>query len=101
MKTFILKVKGYSMVESAILDGDFVICEQTDDLRDGDIVAALVKSGSFMTLRKYFREGEYVRLCHRHPGEDSVITVPFDDLEVLGKMVGLLRGRVGTAGEIS
>ena len=60
--SFVLQVKGSSMIEDHIMDGDFVVCEQTQVANAGDIVVALVR-GDEATLKRFYREG---------PGENSI-----------------------------
>lgn len=54
-RSYVLQVKGESMIDEGILDGDFVIIEETNEARNGDIVVAMINNG-IVTLKKYFKE---------------------------------------------
>ena len=60
-KSYVLQVKGQSMVNDGILDGDFVVIEETSEAHDGDIVVAMIENG-VVTLKRFFREKDRVRL---------------------------------------
>ncbi len=87
--SYVLQVKGDSMIESGILDGDYVIIEQQNYASDGDIVVALLDSG-LATLKKYFREPERIRL---EPANSSMepIYVNVGEMQVQGKCTGVIR----------
>lgn len=88
-KTFVLEVRGDSMIDEAIRDGDFVLIEERPRVKDGDLVVALLDGGD-ATLKKYFREGERVRLQPANP-EMKPIVVPGQDVRVQGVVIGVLR----------
>ena len=85
---YVLRVTGDSMIDEGIHDGDFVVVQQQSEASVGDMVVALV--GDEATLKRYFPEGERVRLqpsaAHMQP-----IWVPARDLQVQGIVVGLMR----------
>lgn len=87
--TYALQVRGESMIEDHICDGDFVLIERTNQARDGEVVVALV-NGSETTLKRIFREGETVRL---QPANSSMepIMVPASDIQVQGRLLAVLR----------
>ena len=88
--TYALQVRGESMVEDHICDGDFVFIERAETCRDGDIVVALV-NGSESTLKRFYREpGDRVRL---QPANSSMqpIYVPGASVAVQGKVLAVLR----------
>lgn len=87
--SYVLQVKGDSMIESGILDGDYVIIEQQNHASDGDIVVALLDSG-LATLKKYFREPSRIRL---EPANSSMepIYVNHGEVQVQGKCTGVIR----------
>jgi repressor LexA len=87
--SYVLQVKGDSMIESGILDGDYVIIEQQNHASDGDIVVALLDSG-LATLKKYFREPNRIRL---EPANSSMepIYVNIGEMQVQGKCTGVIR----------
>ena len=60
-RSYVLQVKGDSMVEEGILDGDYVVCEEVSEASNGDIVVALLENG-LATLKRFFRETTRVRL---------------------------------------
>jgi repressor LexA len=84
---FCLKVKGDSMIEDQIAEGDFVVVKQQSEARDGDIVVALVE-GQDATLKRFFREHGRIRL---EPANSSMQPIYVDDVEILGKVVGVIR----------
>ena len=86
-KCFALQVRGDSMKDAAILDGDFVICEETSDASNGDIVVALL-SNNFATLKRFFKEADHVRL---EPANSSMHPIITNEVTIQGKVVGVIR----------
>jgi len=88
-KRFVLKVRGESMIEDQIADGDFVICEQRNTARNGEIVVALTADGD-ATLKRYFKEGDQVRL---QPANSTMAPMmyPAGSVQVQGVCVGVVR----------
>lgn len=84
---YVLKVKGDSMIESLIADGDYVVIEQQDYARDGDIVVALLDDGS-ATLKEYHREKNYVRL---QPRNSQYKPIRVKHVVIQGKVLGVIR----------
>jgi repressor LexA len=86
---FVLQVKGESMKDEHIVDGDYVMVEKTNTARDGEIVVALVE-GSDATLKRIYREGPKIRL---QPSNASMapIMVPAKSVAVQGRVIGVLR----------
>lgn len=84
---YVLQVKGNSMIEDGILDGDYVVIEKTDQAIDGDIVVALVDD-NLATLKKFYRENGKVVL---RPANASMDPIYPDFLTIQGKCVGLVR----------
>ena len=86
---FVLQVRGDSMIEDQICDGDFVVVESRPEARDGETVVALV-GGDEATLKRFYREGRRVRL---QPANHTMkpIEVPASQVEVRGVVRGLLR----------
>jgi repressor LexA len=82
-------VRGDSMIEDHICDGDFVLIERTKTPRDGEIVVALV-DGSETTLKRIYREGEQIRL---QPANSTMepIRVPAGQVEIQGRVLAVLR----------
>ena len=88
--SYVLQVKGNSMLDDHILDGDFIVVEQTQVANHGEIVVALVR-GEEATLKRFYREsGNRIRLQPAN-SEMSPILVPAEDVKVQGRVVGVLR----------
>ncbi len=88
-EVYVLQVKGESMQDEHILDGDYVLVEKADAARDGDIVVALV-DGSDATLKRLYVEGGKVRLQPSNANMQPII-VPAGSVQVQGKVIGVLR----------
>ncbi|MBO5264503.1 MAG: transcriptional repressor LexA [Ruminococcus sp.] len=84
---FALKVRGESMINAGILDGDIVIVEQTPYAENNDIVVALVEHEE-ATVKRFFKENGHFRL---QPENDSMEPIILDEVEILGRVVGLKR----------
>ena len=88
--TYVLKVRGDSMIGEQIRDGDFVIVEKKETAENGEMVAALVNQ-SEVTLKKYFRQPDgNIRLEPSNPEMEPII-VPEKDVRVQGRVIGILR----------
>jgi repressor LexA len=83
---FLLRVRGESMQEAGIIEGDLVVVRSQDHAQDGDIVVALV--GEEATVKRFFQEADHVRL---QPENSSMEPIRSRDVRVLGKVVGLMR----------
>lgn len=86
-RVYVLQVRGDSMIEDHISDGDYVICEQTESARNGEIVVALLKNG-MATLKRYFKEATRIRL---EPANSLMSPIFATDVTIQGKVVGLIR----------
>ena len=86
---FLLKVRGESMVDEQIRDGDYVIVERRTDPRNGEVVVALLY-GEKATLKKFYRENEQIRLQPANPTMKPIL-VTEDQVAIQGVVVGLLR----------
>lgn len=84
--TFILRVRGDSMVEAGILDGDYVVVRQQPTARNGDIVVALLEDEA--TVKRFYREADRIRLQPENSALDPIYT---RDATILGKVVALFR----------
>jgi repressor LexA len=84
--TFMLKVKGDSMVNVGIYDGDLVMVEEANTARNNDIVVALIEDEA--TVKRYFKENGHYRL---QPENDFMEPIIVNELSILGKVVGLFR----------
>jgi repressor LexA len=86
---FVLKVKGESMVEEQVRDGDYVIVENRTEARNGEMVVALL-DGENATLKKFYREKTEIRLQPANPTMKAIY-VKDKELKIQGVVVGLLR----------
>ena len=83
---FVLRVKGDSMMNASILDGDLVVVKQQETAKNGEIVVARIEDEA--TVKRFFREKGHIRL---QPENDAFAPIISDDVHVLGKVVGVLR----------
>jgi len=88
-EVFAIEVRGESMQDEHILDGDYVLVEKTKTAHNGDIVVALVE-GTDATLKRLYREGENIRLQPSNARMKPII-VPAKDVQVQGRVIGVLR----------
>ena len=86
---YALEVKGDSMIEEGINDGDIVVIKETKTAVNGDIVVALVKD-SEATLKRFFYRGDAIALEAANPAYETKV-VPSDQVKVQGRLVGLIR----------
>jgi repressor LexA len=88
---FLLRVKGESMINAGILDGDILVVQRSQDARNGEIVVALVGDDEFAdeaTVKTFYREGSRVRL---QPENDSLEPIYADFVQILGTVTGVFR----------
>jgi repressor LexA len=88
---FLLRVRGESMIEAGILDGDVVIVKQTQEARNGEIVAVLAghdESADEATVKTFYREENRIRL---QPENSALQPIYADYVKILGKVVGVFR----------
>ncbi len=88
---FLLRVKGDSMVNAGILDGDFVVVRREQDARNGEIVVALAgddESLNEATVKRFFRDDGRVRL---QPENDALEPIYAEHVQILGKVIGVFR----------
>jgi len=86
-RSYVLQVKGDSMIEEGILDGDFVVIEEQNDVQNGDIVVALLENG-LATLKRFFKETTRIRL---EPANSTMKPIYATNVRVQGRVVGLIR----------
>lgn len=86
-KSYVLQVKGESMIEDGILDGDFVVVEETKDVRNGDIVIAMINNG-VVTLKRFFKEPGRVRL---EPANSTMQPIYAKDVTIQGRVTSVIR----------
>jgi repressor LexA len=83
---YILQVRGESMKNAGILEGDYVIVRPADDAGDGEIVVALI--GDEATVKRFFRESDHIRLQPENEAMEPILTT---EAKVLGRVVGVFR----------
>jgi repressor LexA len=88
-ETYVLRVRGSSMIDEQIRDGDFVIVEDRKSAENGEMVIALV-GGNDVTLKKFYREPNQIRLQPANPAMTPIM-VPPDQVQIQGVVVGVLR----------
>lgn len=88
-EVFVLEVRGDSMQDEHIVDGDYVLVERTKTAHNGEIVVALV-DGADATLKRFYREGDKIRLQPSNVNMQPII-VPAAAVELQGKVIGVLR----------
>lgn len=85
-QTFMLRVKGESMINAGIYDGDLILVEQKKTARDGDIVVALIDDSA--TVKTFYKEKNRIRL---QPENDTMAPIFADKVTIIGKVIGLFR----------
>ncbi len=88
-EVFVLEVRGDSMQDEAILNGDYVLVERAKTAHNGEIVVALV-DGTDATLKRFYREGDNIRLQPSNAAMKPII-VPAATVQIQGKVIGVLR----------
>lgn len=86
-RVYVLQVRGDSMIEEQIRDGDYVVIEQAEEAKNGDIVVALLDNG-MATLKRFFKEATRIRL---EPANSKMSPIFVKNVRVQGKVVGLIR----------
>lgn len=86
-RSYVLQVKGDSMIEEGILDGDYVIIEEQTIAKDGEIVVALLENG-LATLKRFYKEPTRIRL---EPANAAMAPIYATDVKIQGKCVGVIR----------
>ena len=85
-EAFMLRVKGESMINAGIFNGDQIIVAQQDTAENGDIIVALMDDSA--TVKRFYREDDHVRL---QPENDTMEPIITTDVQILGKVIGLVR----------
>jgi repressor LexA len=85
---FVLEVKGFSMQEEGILEGDFIVVRKQSAAERGETVVALINNEA--TVKRYYRNNDHVELRPAHKGMESIL-VREGDLRIEGKVVGVVR----------
>jgi repressor LexA len=84
---YILKVRGDSMIDAHITDGDYVVIRPQETARNGDIVVAQVEENA-VTLKRFFKEQGRIRL---QPANESYEPMYYQDVRIQGKLIGVIR----------
>ena len=85
-QTFMLKVKGESMINAGIFNGDLLVVEQTSVARNGEIIVALIDDSA--TVKTFYKEKDHIRL---QPENDAMDPIIVKDVTILGRVIGLYR----------
>lgn len=85
-QTFMLHVKGDSMINAGIFDGDLILVEQNATARNGEIIVALIEDS--VTVKRFYKEDGHIRL---QPENDALEPIIVEDCQILGKVIGLYR----------
>lgn len=85
--TFMLKVKGESMIEAGILDGDLIMVRQQNTANNGDIVVALIENEA--TVKTYYKESDHIRLQPENSTMEPIIL--YENIHISGIVIGLFR----------
>ncbi|MBQ1547672.1 MAG: transcriptional repressor LexA [Lachnospiraceae bacterium] len=83
---FMLKVKGESMIEAGILNGDIILVEKCESAKNGDMVVALVEDSA--TVKTFYKEKDHIRLQPENSSMDPIIV---NDCQIVGKVFGVFR----------
>ena len=87
--SFMLTVRGESMIEAGIMDGDYILVEQCNTARNGDMVVAMVDGfESEATVKTFYKEADHIRL---QPENSSMSPIIVKDVKILGKVKGVFR----------
>jgi repressor LexA len=86
-RVFVLQVRGESMIDEQIRDGDYVVCQQTTNANNGEIVVAMLDNG-MATLKRFFKEATRIRL---EPANAKMSPIFVKNVRIQGKVVGLIR----------
>jgi repressor LexA len=85
---YLLRIRGESMKNAGILDGDLVVVRRVDSARDGEIVVALVGEEAEATVKRFFQEADHIRL---QPENETMDPIRSREVTVIGRVVGLMR----------
>ena len=85
-ETFMLTVKGESMINMGIFDGDILLVQKQETARNGDVIVALVEDSA--TVKRFYKESNHIRL---QPENDDMAPIIVNDCKILGKVIGLIR----------
>ena len=86
-KTVLIRVKGDSMIDDGILNGDYLVIKEQQSANNGDIVVAVLKNG-FATLKRFYKEANRIRL---QPANSTMSPIYVTEVEIKGKVVSVIR----------
>lgn len=86
-RSFVLQVKGDSMIEAGILNSDYVVVEQCESAVNGEVVVAMLENG-FATLKRFFKEATRIRL---EPANSAMSPIFATNVKIQGRVVGIIR----------
>lgn len=88
--SYVLEVKGQSMVDEGINDGDYVVVTEKEVPSNGDMIIAMINNGG-ATLKRYYKEKGHIRLQPSNAAMDPIIIEPGTPIEIQGIVIGLIR----------
>lgn len=88
--SYVLQVKGDSMVDEGINSGDYVVVQEKEVPSNGEMVIALINGGE-ATLKRYFKEKNHIRLQPSNAAMEPIIIMPGTQIEIQGTVIGLIR----------
>ena len=88
-ESFMLRVKGESMINAGIFDGDFILVEETPTASDNDIIVALLEDS--VTVKRFFKEEDYIRLQPENDTMEPIIVPQDSPFSIVGRVIGLYR----------
>ena len=86
---YLLRIKGQSMKNAGIIDGDLVVVRPQETASDGEIIVALLEEEA--TVKRFFREGDHIRLQPENETMDPILVTDETNVRILGRVVGLMR----------
>ncbi|MDO4477708.1 MAG: transcriptional repressor LexA [Lachnospiraceae bacterium] len=88
-QTFMLQVKGESMIQAGILPGDYILVEEKASARNGEMIVALLDDSA--TVKTFYKEDGFIRLQPENDTMDPIIVTPDQDIRILGRVAGVFR----------
>lgn len=88
-QTFMLKVKGESMINAGIFSGDYILVEETPTASDGEIIVALVEDS--VTVKRFYKEEDHFRLQPENDAMEPILVPKNTPFSIVGKVIGLFR----------
>ena len=88
-QTFMLTVKGESMINVGIYDGDYVLVQEENTARNGDTIVALIDDSA--TVKTFYRENGYIRLQPENDSMEPIIVTNTEEFRILGRVIGVFR----------